>query len=501
MLLMASSVSAGAAGSPGEDISVDSWVYDAVFELSSHGHFPALLLHTRPWSRGSLIPYLREAQDKWDDLTIGDQILFSRLLDEFHEELATGESDSSDETVRLGIGPTARTDQVRQGVARNRAGFDAIGSFSAANALTARIRVRFDTDGRYDTQFAGEYWKEKFTAWVEQAVVTARVGRFTGAFGREYWRWGRSPVDAMLVSDHSPPFNGLRLQYRSRRWSFALHATMLDSMQIVGSEAAKRYLIGHRLDWRPRANLELAISEVILFGGPGRPWALNYLNPVIPYYWEQLNNNTNDNPLWNIEASWRPWYPLEIYGELMIDDFQIDLHSEPQQIGVLIGGAWTGGPGQRLFINSEYERINTFVYGQGIWWNHYYHRRDVDGNMIGIGSNLGTDADRITIRPRWHQSRYVDLIALLEKVRHGSDRIDSVQAGVVAKGVPFPSGIVESRTTGAVGAHIQYRGNVIIDALVGYERVTNVGNVEGIDREGVLLRVRMTALVWRTFGV
>ncbi|MBD3297211.1 MAG: hypothetical protein GF341_01020 [candidate division Zixibacteria bacterium] len=490
-----------AGGSPAQDISIDSWIYDAVFALSSRGHFPELLLHTRPYTRGAVASYLEQIAVADRAYPLGDRILIDRLRDEFREELRTERNDDGDEFVRLGIGPTAHIDQIRHGAARNRAGFDAVGSFGVGRSFATRARLRVDTDGRHDSQFHGEYWKEHFTAWLEQAVLTGHVGRFTGAFGREYWRWGRSPIDAMLMSNHSPPFNGLRLLYRSTTWSFQLVATMLDSMLVPEVGKANRYLIGHRFNWRPRHNLELAVSEVIVFGGVDRPWALNYLNPIVPYYWEQLNNDTNDNPLWNFELSWRPLNRLEVYGEWMIDDFQIDFHSEPQQIGVLIGTAWTPDPQHRLLITAEYQRINTFVYGQSRPWNRYYHHRSLDGHVIGIGATLGTDADRMTLRPTWHHSKWFDVRGLFEYVRHGENRIDSEQAGTVPKNVPFPSGIVERRATVALGPHIQLGGTLILDMLAGYQRTTNVGNVDGHDQEGALFRLRLSSLVWKTFGV
>jgi len=491
-----------AGGSSAEDISIDSWVYDAVFELSAQGLFGEMLLHTRPWTRGDIADAIAGNREQKRALPAGQKILFERLENEFAEELAeTPAAESDRQYVRLGGGPTARTEQVRHGIARNRAGADAIGSFGVGKTLAVRTRVRFDTDGRYDTQFQGEYWKEKFTAWVEQSVLTFRYHRFRGAFGREYWRWGRSPNDAMLISDQSPPFNGLRLMYRTSKWSFAFHATVLDSMADDLPGTTNRYMVGHRLDWRPRHNLEIALSEVMVYGGPDRPFAWNYLNPFVPYYWEQLNNNTNDNPLWNLECSWRPRDFLELYGEWMIDDFQIDFTSEPQQIGVLLGAAWSGGPGRRAFVNAEYQRINTFVYGQSRPYNRFYHTYALDSSVIGIGSNLGTDADRILIRPSYHCTVNCDVTGLFEHVRRGENRIDIPQAGAVPKHVPFPSGVVERRTTTGLGIHAQMGGHAIFDCLVGFERVCNDANEGGNDRDGFLFRARFTGLIWQTLRI
>ncbi len=510
LLLLSPSLSMSA-GSRVEDIPVDSWVYDALFELSAHGDVPQLLLHTRPLSRGEVADALREYRTRHNTLLLGTDIILRRLEAEFHEELAPDESMIGDHRVRLGGGPTARVDQFRHSVARNRIGFDAIGSFTVLDAVATRLRVRFDSDGRYDSQFHGKYWKENFTAWVEQAVTVARWKRFTAAFGREYWRWGPSRDDAMLISDHSPPFNGLRLAYRARKWAYSFHATVLDRVFVAAQDYAggigqegltNRYLVAHRLDWRPRHNLELAASEVMLFGGFDRSWEWNYLNPVLPYYWEQLNDNTNDNPLWNLELSWRIRDGLRVYGEWMIDDFQIDFHSEPQQIGILLGGAWIPGVFDgRLMLNGEYQRINTFVYGQDRPWNRYFHHRDLEGESIGIGASLGPDADRITLTPQYRLSKDLDLVGRVNYRRRGEYRLSDPQASGVPHGTPFPSGIVERELQLGAGAHLRWQGQIVADAMLGYYRIENVAHVLDTDLDGLFCQFKLNVLWWKTFGV
>jgi hypothetical protein len=508
-LLLLNGSAVAVTGSGTEDIPVDSWVYDALLELSTHGVLPNMLLHTRPLARGEVANAIREYRASQTTPSAGVASVLARLTDEFREELVPAAK--IEHRVRLGGGPTARVDQFRHMLARNRMGFDAIGSFTVSDAAATRVRVRFDSDGRHDSQFHGKYWRKNFTAWVEQAVTVVRWKRFTGAFGREYWRWGFSPHDAMLISDQSPPFDGLRLVYRTRNWSYAFHATVLDRMYVfrqdypsgAGPEGlADRYLVAHRFNWRPRQNLEIAASEVMVFGGFDRPWQWNYMNPVLPYYWEQLNNDTNDNPLWDFELSWRISDGFQVYGEWMIDDFQIDFESEPQQIGVLAGLIWIPPAFDgRVTLNAEYQRINTFVYGQGQPWNRYVHYRDLEGELIGIGSNLGTDADRITVLPLYHLSRHVDLTGRLDYVRRGENHISDPQESGVPKGVPFPSGVVERVLRVGAGTRVNYRGRIVADATVGYYQVENVAHIMGDDLDGLFFRFKLNLLWWETFGV
>lgn len=509
--LLLSAAPAIGAGSRVEDIPVDSWIYDALFELSAHTPLPELLLHTRPLARGEVADALARLNGEREALTPGAAIVYNRLRQEFAEELAAADPIRGEHRLRLGGGPTARADQFRHGLAENRIGVDLIPAFTVAEAIAVRLRIRFDSDARSDSQFHGKHWKDNFSAWVEQSVLTARWKRLTVAFGREYWRWGPSPHDAMLMSDHSPPFNGLRLQYRAGNWSYAFHATPLDQMFVFASDYAEgsftegladRYLVAHRLNWKPWPNLEVAASEVMVFGGFDRRFEWNYLNPFLPYYWEQLNESANDNPLWNLELSWRARPGLRLYGEWLIDDFQIDFESEPQQIGVLIGGLWSPAPLRgRLSLNAEYQRINTYVYGQGQPWNRYFHHRDNDGAVIGIGSNLGTDADRISIQPLCHLSPRLDLRGDFHYIRRGANRISDPQKSGVPKGTPFPSGTVEREWRLAIGPRWQQGGHLVAWALVGYDDIDNVGHVDGARRSGWFVQLRVNALWWKTFGV
>jgi hypothetical protein len=166
-----------------------------------------------------------------------------------------------------------------------------------------------------------------------------------------------------------------------------------------------------------------------------------------------------------------------------------------------LGMAWSGGPGRRAFVNAEYQRINTFVYGQSRPYNRYFHYYGLGGNPIGIGSNLGTDADRIIVRPTWHCSGNLDVTGLFEYIRRGENRIDAPQASGVPKGVPFPSGVVERSTAAGAAVHAQMGGHAILDVLMGFERVSNLGHSDGAIRDGFLFRARFTGLIWKTMRI
>ena len=48
---------------------------------------------------------------------------------------------------------------------------------------------------------------------------------------------------------------------------------------------------------------ELGLSEVALYGGYNRPMEWRYLNPFLPYYWEQYNRGGDDNMFLGIDLA------------------------------------------------------------------------------------------------------------------------------------------------------------------------------------------------------
>ena len=152
----------------------------------------------------------------------------------------------------------------------------------------------------------------------------------------------------------------------------------------------KRYFAGHRLEMRPVARARSRHFGSRRLGRRARQLEAYYLNPFLPFYWEQLNADRDDNPLWSFDASYLiPRGPL-LYGEFLIDDFQIDFKSEPHQVGWLLGFNWSRPAGLRnSYVTFDWTHIEPGVYGQPQPYNRYINHRVV------MGSDIGNDAERV----------------------------------------------------------------------------------------------------------
>jgi hypothetical protein len=423
------------------------------------------------------------------------------LWHEFWQDIDEWGTPAGEELVlRAGIQPYGLTSQTEKLRATNRGGGYVFAAVGRSGKWVARTRVRLESDARFDTRFRGERWKDNLTANLDDASIKVRWGAIEAFWGRGGQKFGRSTDDGLLLSGWSPPADYGRLRYRKGAFEFMYFIAFLDDLPDTTGRPARRYLAGHRINVRPFNFLELAASEVVVFGGVDRPLEWYYLNPFVPYYWEQLNEDKDDNPLWNLEWSVMFMRGWEFYGEWLIDDFQIDFESEPHQLGILVGLHAAAPLGfKRSFFAFEYSRVNTTVYGQNEPHNRYYFHRDMEDKVIPLGSKYGPDADRFTSRFKYHATDWLDLRLSAERRRKGERDIEDVQQSGVPYGVGFPSGMVDWRWDLTAGFDVQYRNILFAGVTGGWSHRKNERNIPGSDRDLLMAEGSLHLNLWRVF--
>lgn len=341
----------------------------------------------------------------------------------------------------------------------HRAGFNSEAWLNISSHAQVYIRARFENRGELLSQFNGRRWKEKFTGWFDNAALYWQKNGFFGSIGRSYILWGPEQRDALLFSSNSPAFNRIWLGYQREHWRFDYIISRLDDVRHTPDSTLVRYFSAHRLSFRKPGWFEFGISEVALYGGVDRPLEWHYLNPFIPYYWEQWNRRTDDNIFFGLDFV--IYWPerSRIFGEVMIDDFQIDFESEPHQVGYKLGIDALEPFGLcRLFTKLSYTRVNTTVYGQNQPQNLWLHF----GEPIGYFG--GNDQDRVLALFRYHLNQIVDLELELQYNRRGEGRIEQH----IKTGVPFedkfPTGVVEKAPSAKLG--VRLFGPDLFDAVI-----------------------------------
>jgi hypothetical protein len=491
-----------------ENVPLDSWVYSVVEELYTQGLFPELHKEVKPYTRGEIASLLLQINLKQRDdrLTLTDSQLWliSKLNQEFKyelEELYQGDQTDQNKTnvVKYGTSPVVSSNLAERdsSYGRVQARFDLGIEFN--RKMVWYDRVVIDNQAQKERSYQTREWKHHLAGTFDEAYANLNLKYFNLLLGRDHIQWGPGKGDVLLLSGQIPPFDMIKAEAKFGSFKLICFSTVLDQIYIPPVEEnslsgfwAKRYLSGHRLNLKLKSGLETGISEVVLYGGENRNPEAYYLNPLLPYYGDQYNRDVDDNIMWSWDISITWFKNKELYFELLVDDFQYDFKSEPQQTGYQLGLNYAEPFGfKRSYLNMEYTKINNWVYGQNKPWNVYTY----DGR--GIGSILGPDADRWIFGLTYHWTKDIDFMLIEEYRRRGEGRIETPQPGVVPASPKFPSGVVEYTNLLQLAASYQPNANLKFDLVGEYDRVSNPNNQSGKKEDTMILWTKLSINLWK----
>ena len=488
--------------SPLEKIPTDSWVYPVIDRLYTAGLFPKLHRSLKPYTRGQIAGYLRDIrQDQSSGRLVfkeWQQWLIQKLEDEFRYELrGLNQSKGFRNLTRISCQGVASLKSIEDQPSLGRGELFLSGSWEWDNKFIFQIRGVLDNRGEEDPNFFAQNWKKGLTGMFDRGYWGVQLSPFYLTLGRDYFRWG--PADqGLLWSGQTPALDFINFELGRGRLKFNYFTSQLDTLMTADSlgnpQSAKRYISGHRLNYRHPSGWEIGLSEIILYGGVDRGVELFYLNPVLPYYVEQYNQYVDDNSLWNLEFALTFWKNKEFYGELLIDDFQYDFVSEPHQMGLTLGTKLADFLGwQGSYWNLQYTRIGTFVYGQQKPWNRYTYQDVVLGHV------LGSDFDQWQASFEYLPHPDFALGLKGEYRRQGEMTADSLYPNPIPKNIPFPSGVVEKSWIGSVVLRYQPNAHLIGNLNFSYQDFKNFLHLSGQKKSEWTLRVRLDYNFWKEF--
>jgi hypothetical protein len=485
-----------------ENVPLDSWVYQAVDELQCQGFFRSLNTDVRPYTRGDIAALILEInQGKGGEnaeLTASQLWLLDKLNQEFRYELEEllrlrNQGAEQVDVFRYGTSPMGHLTVAEGDSSYGRLQIRFEAGIQFGDRLVVKDRVVVDNKADRERSYWGRKWKDNLTGVLDQAYANVDLKYLRLLVGRDHLRWGPGADDVLLLSDHIPPFDMLKAEADFGSFKFVYFTTVLDRIQDPNHVfEAKRYLSGHRLNMKLRFGVQMGLSEVVLYGGENRSPEPYYLNPLLPFYGEQYNNDKDDNILWSFDVTLSTFKNKEIYFELLVDDFQYDFESEPQQTGFQVGLNWAEPVGwERSYAQLEYTKVNDFVYGQIQPWNVYtFHG-------WGMGSVLGPDADRWFLRLLYHVTRDVDLTFSGERTRKGEGQIQAFVTPTVPYPDKFPSGVVQRTHRYQVGFAYQPSARLKLDLSAGLSRISNFENQEGRKEKTFLLKAQLGINLWK----
>jgi hypothetical protein len=353
-----------------------------------------------------------------------------------------------------------------------------------------------------DRDYRGKKWRG-FAGDVEQAFVhyqTDRLGLQVGRFG-SFWGPRRS-----LVFSPGQLMDGLAYTFRWGRLAISYRLARLNGLnpELDGvDEFESRYLAAHRFDFHIASNLTVGLFETVVFGGPGRQIDLFYLNPLIFFHGSQLNEGVDDNTTVGLDFSYKPAVGYKLYGQILIDDIQLDNSSasdqEPDQIGLLIG-SYLADLVANLDLRFEYSRVNNWTFNQIHQRNRYLNDRRL------IGGALGIDYDLVSLSViRWLRGSLGGCFNL-SYFRQGEGRVDDVWSEPWATAIgdydePFPTGVVEKTTSASleVKGFLSHFGFVNLET--GFDWIENRNHISGADETLPFVNLRVSTFFLSSLNI
>jgi hypothetical protein len=489
-LVVTGSTGVGLLASPSEPVA--SWVYPYLDQIMLLQPTPRFHVLTGPYSRLDVAAWLAGAGTT-SPAAHGGRAAWLRavLVEEFAPEIAFKGGGPG-----AGFGmPSGRPDYAAIFDARvgSRLETDRKVKPEALLGLTVYTGQGLDLWGRLGVsanapelhKVEARPWRERWRASLDQGGVGYRVGAFSVFVGRDEISWGASRETGLLLSGSAPSADMIRFSAGGRRLLFtSFHSKLRRGKDDPWGEDVARFMAGHRLELIGR-RLNLSVSELVVYGGPGRGLEPAYLNPLAALYAEQWNSGRNDNVLVGGDFSLVFAGSAEVRGEIVIDDFQIDAGSEPQELGAgvslrVVNPLLACGS----IVGSSYYLVTNRTYGHNVAWNRLVQ----EGRPMGYPE--GPDGDAFKVWALTPLGRAWSVQLAYTRSRRGEGRIDRPQ-DEPGRSLRFPSGVVETGQTVTLETIWRPFHTLGLTACGAWSDVGNTGNVCGASNDRLWLSLKV----------
>ncbi|HUI31691.1 MAG TPA: capsule assembly Wzi family protein [Candidatus Acidoferrales bacterium] len=504
-------------------IPVDSWIYEAIRQLQTRGYLLELSPGFKPYRRLEVEEALRNFEKKVDVSTLPrpDQWLIKKLDSEFSYEtkLVNAEKENPD-TSFTGVGFSEEAffnlakgdyktfkhaDKTEfRPTLRSEFGFD------IGNHLLLYTDATVDQTLRDDTLYTGTT-KFGLKALHQQAYVQYSDRYVDLTFGRDYLSWGYGNDGAVLVSPTAGAFDMISALVKTHVVKFNWFVAQLNQMyeyypdtnsyMPVGARGTtgplvNRYFTGSRVEFNICDKVFLGAYQAATFGGVNAPIDLEDINPVRVTYETETNDQKDLNTFLGFDFSMFWPKNLNPYGDLMIDDWQVD----HKTIGDLKPNLYAFDIGLRASnilenfgvsgtdANLQYMMVRNRVYNEYDWAS--FEKLLLRNYPIAVP--YGDDFWNIDLRlSHWLTYNWKFGIEVMH-IEHGNQNIYgpytmpwltdpniTVQTGYSE---PFPYRVIQE--TNLFGANVMYQpqANLYGRAMISYSQNRNYRYAPGIDK-------------------
>ena len=151
----------------------------------------------------------------------------------------------------------------------------------------------------------------------KRAILSVGGNHWKFTFGRDKVAWGNGKSGNFIIDNHVDFHEFGRLKFFSDKFSYDWLNVFLPTRTYHGEDPDERlrFLMAHRLEFRPWKRLTVAFSENVMFYN--EVFDIKYLNPAFIYH--NLNNRSMFNAIAHVELDFMILKGLNIYGQFVLD--------------------------------------------------------------------------------------------------------------------------------------------------------------------------------------
>lgn len=473
---------------PLDNISTNSWIYDAIDYLKTTGYVKSIPPTSKPWTRTQVIELLQESNINKSYANRQAGFYIKHLLAEFADDLLMDLHISKQAPIYkfdYGSGNILGDLHLWTGYNNFSNFFSPYGYCLYPNNQTGSLGLKFNLDQNskismcnlfeitYRHKNVPDTWdvagphfpgtrtksySNSITVDFKQAYLSFPLHFLTLQIGREYFYLGPAYRSSVLLSDLAPSFDQIQLRTQHKNYKALWFAAALSPWH-----SYHRFLSGQRLELNIGKHIRFGATMLVTYSSDSLQTRsfFGYLNPLVPIYFEVSNTGHDDNILFGFDFV-TYLKNLKLYGQLMLDNYEFNTRpNRPPNCYGLTLGAYL--PYQQFALRTEYSKITRYTY-----YHRIYHIAYTQYSLP-IGHALGPDADELFLRLEYYPSSTLQINLIGTKTRRGDgNRGDLNNRTWDAHETPireFPSGTIVTKTL--IGPGIQYQPRQDIKLLTG----------------------------------
>lgn len=194
----------------------------------------------------------------------------------------------------------------------------------------------------------------------------------------------------------------------------------------------KKYMANHYLSIKPWHNFEIGLFESVIFNRENQ-FELQYLNPVIFYRTVEQFIGSPDNALIGLNTSLNIKNSIQLYGQLMLDEFNLGLFKQDgwwgNKYGIQLGGKYFNAFGIDQFdLMAEYNLVRPYTYSHNKPFDRPLSLSSYSNYNLPLAHPLGANFKEVIGNAKYNGIKKLMLEATLAYIKTGRN-IDTLNFG------------------------------------------------------------------------